>query len=222
MTPRIRITALTACTTVALGACLARAQVAVFDPAVTLKNAAIAALKEEVLSVLSDQSQTLRRMATRLSELTNLGRYSLTDPPAWRIHWFVDDGTYLYANPYHAALNYGDGRGTSFEEVARRREAVGAEVTTLTEEAPAAFAAIAAELATLDIADSTIIAGTDQTGQLRYNGRREDDAIAALDVQVIDPSDTQSATAVVEKISAAGRSVVSTLPGRSSARVVCR
>ena len=67
-----------------------------------------------------------------------------------------------------------------------------------------ALDAIASELATLDMADSTIIAGTDQTGQLRYNGRREQDAIIALEADVIDPSPSQSATAVLDKISGAG------------------
>ena len=68
----------------------------------------------------------------------------------------------------------------------------------------AALDAIRSELATLDLADSTIIVGTDQTGQLRYNGRKEQAAIDALDADVIDPSPSQSATAVLDKISAAG------------------
>jgi len=204
MTRRLRVAVVVACGALVLGAGFAAAQIVVFDPAVTAKNAAIAAVKEDVLSVLTDQGRTLRRMAGRLSALTNLDKYSLPDPPAWRIHWFIDDGTFLYANPYNAALNYGDGQGTSFAEVARQREPVGAELAQLTEEAPDALAAIAAELATLDLADSTIIAGTDQTGQLRYNGRREDDAIGALDANVVDPSGTQSATAVLDTISGAG------------------
>jgi hypothetical protein len=204
MTLRFRVAVVVTCAAVVLGAGFAAAQIVVFDPAVTAKNAAIATVKEEVLSVLTDQGRKLRRMARRLSALTNLDKYSLIDPPAWRIHWFIDDGTFLYANPYNAALNYGDGEGTSFADVARRREPVGAALAQLTEEAPNALAAIEAELATLDIADSTIIAGTDQAGQLRYNGRREDDAIGAFDTNVVDPSSAQSATAVLDKISGAG------------------
>ena len=204
MTLRFRVTVVTICAALVLGAGFAAAQIVVFDPAVTARNAAIATVKEEVLSVLTDQGRKLRRMARRLSALTDLDKYSLTEPPAWRIHWFIDDGTFLYANPYNAALNYGDGEGTSFADVARWREPVGAALAQLAEEAPDTLAAIEAELATLDIADSTIIAGTDQAGQLRYNGRREDDAIGALDANVIDPSGTQSATAVLDKISGAG------------------
>ncbi len=45
--------------------------------------------------------------------------------------------------------------------------------------------------------------GTHQTGALRLNGRRELAAIDALERHVIDPSDEQSATAVLDKISGA-------------------
>jgi len=45
--------------------------------------------------------------------------------------------------------------------------------------------------------------GTHQTGSLRLNGRRELAAIDALERHVIDPSDEQSTTAVLDKISGA-------------------
>lgn len=188
-----------------VGVTVARAQIVVTDPATTLKNIAIAALKNDVVDVLTNQATRLRKMAKRLSLATNLDKYSLTDPPAWRIHWFIEDGTFLYANPYTAALNYGDGSGQSFEEVSRERVAPGQELTALFGEGEdeAALDAIRSQLATLDIADSTIIAGTDQTGQLRYNGRKEQAAIDALDADVIDPSPSQSATAILDKISGA-------------------
>ena len=47
------------------------------------------------------------------------------------------------------------------------------------------------------------MAGTHQTGALRLNGRRELAAIDALERHVIDPSDAQSTTAVLDKISGA-------------------
>ena len=47
-------------------------------------------------------------------------------------------------------------------------------------------------------------AKSDQTGQLRYNGRRELAAIDALEGNTLDPSPGQSATAVLDKISGAG------------------
>jgi hypothetical protein len=58
-------------------------------------------------------------------------------------------------------------------------------------------------LATLDAADSSIIAGTHEAGALRSNGQRELNAIDALESDVIDPSNDQSATAVLDKISGA-------------------
>ena len=200
---RHRSLVLVGVTLVGLGGAFASAQIVVTDPATTIKNAAIAALKNEVFDVLTNQATRLRKMAKRLSLATNLDKYAVTDTPEWRIHWFLDDGTFLYANPYHAALNYGDHAGSAFADVARDRITQGPELVGLGGEDPEGMA-IAAALATLDVADSTIIAGTDQTGQLRYNGRRELDAILALEADVVDPSPSQSATAVVEKISGAG------------------
>jgi hypothetical protein len=198
-------TVLIAAVALGVGAGLARAQLVITDPVVTLRDAAIAVLKRQLLDTLTQEADRVRRMATRLSASTNLDKYALTemDIPMWRIHLFQGE-QFLYANPYNAALNYGDGRGAGYEDVARSRIDPGAELTGLAELAPGADAAIVAALATLDAADSTLIAGTDQTGQLRYNGRRELAAIDALEGDALDPSSTQSATAVLDKISGAG------------------
>lgn len=201
---RHRSIVLTAVALMGIGGALASAQIVVTDPATTIKNAAIAALKNEVFDVLTNQATRLRKMAKRLSLATNLDKYAVTDTPEWRIHWFIDDGTFLYANPYNAALNYGDHAGSSFADVARDRITPKSELVGLGGEDGNAMDAIASQLATLDVADSTIIAGTDQTGQLRYNGRRELDAITALEADVIDPNPSQSVTAVLDKISGAG------------------
>jgi hypothetical protein len=201
---RPRTVLIAAVAALVLGAGLARAQLVITDPAVTLRDAVIAVLKRQVLGTLTQEADRVRRMATRLTASTNLAKYAVTgiDVPMWRIHLFLGE-QFLYANPYNAALNYGDGHGTGYDEVARPRQAPGVELTQLAELAPNADAAIVAELATLDAADSTLIAGTDQTGQLRYNGRRELAAIDALEGDTLDPSTTQSATAVLDKISGA-------------------
>ena len=60
-----------------------------------------------------------------------------------------------------------------------------------------------AALATLDLADSTLMTGTDQNGRLRSGGKREMRAVDALERDAIDPSPTQSATAVLDKVAAA-------------------
>jgi hypothetical protein len=202
---RPRIVLVVAVAAVVLGAGLARAQWVITDPAVTLRDAVIAVVKHQLLDTLTQEADRFQRMATRLSASTNLDKYALTDDdiPMWRIHLFQGE-QFVYANPYNAALNYGDGRGSAFEQVARPRQDPGPELTSLAELAPDADAAIVAGLATLDAADSTLIAGTDQTGQLRYNGRRELAAIDALEGDALDPSAAQSATAVLDKISGAG------------------
>ena len=201
---RPRTVLIAAIAAVVLGTGLARAQLVITDPAVTLRNVVIAVLKRQVLDTLTQEADRFRRMAKRLSASTNLDKYALTedDIPMWRIHLFQGD-QFLYANPFNAALNYGDGSGAGYEDVARSRTEPGAELTGLAELAPAADAAIVAGLATLDAADSTMIAGTDQTGQLRYNGRRELAAIDALQGDALDPSPSQSATAVLDKITGA-------------------
>ena len=173
------------------------AQLVVTDPGTTLQNMATAALKSSILETLTEQHSKLRRMAQRLSLHTNLDKYASPDPPKWRTHDFE---TYLYANGYHAALNYGDPTGHEYDRVTRHRGAVADVLARMT---PAARDVLARTLATMDVADSAAIAATHQTGTLRYNGRRELRAIDALEAHVIDPSLEQSATAVLDKISGA-------------------
>src|SRR5205823_6863367 len=68
----------------------------------------------------------------------------------------------------------------------------------------AAWTAFRPRLATINLADAVAIAGTNAAGLLRHNGRREQAAIEALESHVIDPSQEQRTTAVLEKISGAG------------------
>src|SRR6478736_6303122 len=86
---------------------LASAQLVVTDPGVTIQNAIVAVLKEEMLDTAALQARRIRRMARRLSAHTNLDKYAVPNPPRWRTHSFLDDGTFLYANQFNAALNYG-------------------------------------------------------------------------------------------------------------------
>lgn len=177
-----------------------QAQLPVTDVATTLRNAATAATKELLQQLQEQQHSELRRMAHRLSMFTSLDKYAAREVPLWRIHDFEDAEAFLFSRPYHAALNYGDGAGVGYERVARIRSNSSDLLARL---APSARDAIARMLATLDVADSTMVMGTHQTGQLRYNGRREIQAIGALERHVIDPSQQQSATAIADKISGA-------------------
>src|SRR5581483_9127739 len=144
-------------------AAVATAQIVVTDPAVTIKNALVATVNKQVVDTATEQAERLYRMAKRLSAFGDLSRYGISDDdtPKWRIHTFLGE-EFLYANPYDAALNYGDPDGAAFEQVSRERQAPGGELTSIGEEASDAEVAIAAQLATLDVADSTMIASTDQ------------------------------------------------------------
>jgi hypothetical protein len=173
------------------------AQLVITDPAVTLRNSITAGVKELLLNLQEEQHRKLRRMARRLSMHTNLEKYRVPDPPRWRTH----GGDFLYANPYNDALIFGDSTGAAFIELSEPLIAAGALVDRLP---AAARRAVEARLGTINLADAAAIAATHATGQLRFNGRKHElPAIDALETHVIDPSNEQSATAVLDKISGA-------------------
>jgi len=184
-----------------LGLRVADAQIVVTDPATTMKNIVTAALKSQIVDTLTEQARQIRRMARRLSVFTDLTKYAVPDPTRWRSYRYQDVN--LYANPYVEALNLGDPDGTAYEAIARARTDVGPVLAALGEDAPLTEASLAAALATLDLADSTLMTATDQNGRLRAGGKREMRAVDALERDVADGSSAQSATAVVDKISAA-------------------
>lgn len=172
------------------------AQWIVHDPTTTARNAITAALKLDQLNTLTLEMEKLRRMARRLSEFTNLRKYAIANTPLWRTH---DAQNSLFANAYRAAMNYGDALGLGAAAVTRTRLTPASLPTD-----PRALAAINAALATLDAADSALIAATDQAGLLRYNGRGETLVLDALETDVLNPSFQQSTTAVLDKLSGAG------------------
>ena len=188
---------------VLMGCLAAHAQIAVHDPAVTARNSATAALKEYLVNLQRDQRRQLRRMARRLSAFTSLDKYAVADVPEWRIHVFFDapEEAVLFARDYHAAMNYGDASGNAYRGVtvplidAATVVDEGVDVRSLRD--------FAARLATIDVADAAAISATNDAGQVRYNGRQELQAITQLESDVIDPSEEQSATAVLEKLSGA-------------------
>jgi hypothetical protein len=185
---------------VLFGCIAVQAQIVVFDPAITIRNTTTAIVKELLANVQDQQRRQIRRMSRRLSLFTDLQKYKLPEPPRWRIHIFNDPEAVLFAGNYNAALNYGDASGNAFRSVTvpviDARGLFG-------EEDPTAVREFAARLATINVADATAISATNDTGHVRYNGRREQVAIDQLDLDVLDPSDEQSATAVAEKLSGA-------------------
>jgi hypothetical protein len=173
------------------------AQISVYDPAVTARNTATAVVEQFLLNTEQQQHSQLRRMAQRLSLLTSLAKYVLDDPPRWRTH----GGDFLYANAYNDALIFGDPIGAAFLAVSHPVVDARGLMARLT---PAAQRAFTSRLATLNLTDATAIAATHDTGQLRFNGRKHElQAIDALEAHVVDPSNEQSAAAVLDKISGA-------------------
>lgn len=184
-----------------IAACIvADAQVAVTDPAVTLRNSVSAVLHRYLVETQRDQVVQLRKMSTRLSVVTDLKKYLLPEPPQWRIHLFDADAA-MFAGDYHAALNYGDAGGSAYLGVTVPL----VDPRSFFDEGNAltALRAFASRLATINVADAIAISATNDAGHVRYNGRRELDAINRLESDVLDPSEEQSATAVLDKVSGA-------------------
>lgn len=187
-----------AITIVSVASQSANAQLVVHDPTTTARNAVTAVLKSQLLQTLRLERDRLRQMARRLSEYTNLDKFALPDPPRWRTHGSED---FLFSQAYNEALIFGDPQGVAYLAVSR---AVNEARGLLDRLSPEGGQAVLAQLATLDAAAATAIAGTHQTGQLRFNGRKQElPAIDALEAHVIDPSEEQSTTAVLDKISGA-------------------
>lgn len=182
----------------ALCATTAHAQVVVYDPAVVTRNSITAVIKEYLAELQTQQHSQLRRMAHRLSNFTDLGKYRIAGAPLWRIHDFEDPNLFRFARDYHAALNYGDEGGTAVRAVT---QAVFNDPAVLARLTPPARRALTGPMATLDVAGATLMSGTHDTGRVRYNGRAELRAIQALETDVTNGSLEQSMTAVLDKIS---------------------
>ena len=189
---------LLAITLLLIGCMAVQAQIVVSDPAITIRNTVTAVVKELLANLQEQQRRQIRRMSRRLSFFTDLQKYQLPEPPRWRIHIFNDPDVVLFAGDYNAALNYGDASGNAYRDVTvplvNTRGLFG-------EEDPTGIREFAARLATINVADATAIASTNDDGHVRYNGRREQEAIDQLDSDVLDPSDEQSTTAVAQKLS---------------------
>ena len=176
------------------------AQLVVNDPAVTVRNAVTAALKEYLLNTQRDQHEQFRRMAQRLSALTRLDKYVLPNTPRWQLYDIQNPTLLVLTRDYRTALNAGDVGGTAWGAVTAPVTVASALVSRLS---PAAQRAILTRLGTLDVADAVGMAATNETGHLRANGRLELAAINALETDVVDPSSEQSTAAVLDKLSGA-------------------
>src|SRR6185436_12473415 len=90
----------------------ASAQWVVHDAAVTTRNRVTATVQELLLRVQRDGNDRLRRMAARLSALTDLSKYAPLDPPGWRAA--VPKGLPA-SQAYVTALYAGDVTGDAYK-----------------------------------------------------------------------------------------------------------
>jgi hypothetical protein len=174
----------------------------IWDFSALLKNILIGSTQGFINGVFDDQNEKWERMVKRLSKWTPLGKYviSLDDTPEWRIHCWFDGCPSFFSKDYLSALTYGDRSGAGYDGVSVPRVTPGATLDGLS---PEAAAYMRNELATIDLADSTIANATDQTGRTRFGGRQEGQAIDDLQTDASDQDDDQAVTAVMDKISGA-------------------
>lgn len=173
------------------------AQFAVFDAANTARNRATAALKELLYRLQVEQHDKLFEMAKRLSSVTNLRKYRVDQVPLWHTH---GNAGFLFAPGYLDALAFGDPDGTAYGRLVAAIE----QSARLANLPPSARRLLVSRLANIDLADATATAGIHASGQARLDGRRSElQAINSLERDVTDPSQQQSSTAVLDKISGA-------------------
>jgi len=172
-------------------------QLVVHDAATTARNATTAALSENLYQLQRLQHDKILQMARRLSALTNLRKYALTNVPLWRTHGI---GAAFFAGPYLGALSVGDPGGAAYSRLVETLE----QSARLAQLSVSARRTFGSRMALVDLADAAAIAGIQTTGQLRRNGQQSElQVIEALERDVIDPSTAQSTTAVLDKISGA-------------------
>jgi hypothetical protein len=180
-------------------ASVSRAQWVVHDPANTARDAISALYQQYLVNTQWDQQLALARMAQRLSALTSLDKYRLRQVPQWGTHDAAPATLLALTRAYATALNRGQTAGSAWAGATDPITAA----SLRNDLTPAARRAVLARLATLDLADTTAIAATVGTGRLRNNGPQELAAINALETDVINPSQTQSTAAVLDKLSGA-------------------
>ena len=172
----------------------ASAQWVVHDAATTARNSVTAVVKEYLLDTQRRQHERIQQMAERLSAFTDLRKYITPGAPDWR----RVSPPALYVGTLDAALTGGDTSGASYLSLVHPVSAVSPTW------APARLRTFTARLATIEVADAVNAAAVDTIGTVRSTGqRREGAAITTLESHVVDPSSTQSATAVLDKVSGA-------------------
>lgn len=172
----------------------ARAQWVVYDAATTGRNTVSATVAELALAIERQQHERIRQMAARLSAVTDVRRLSASMAPLWPEARLA--GSPL-SQAFEVALHLTGDDGRAYEAAVER---LGGAPTWEALLSPTRRSALAASLATIQAADATSTAAIQHIGALREAGRqRERLAIDSLSADVLNGSDAQSATAVLEK-----------------------
>jgi hypothetical protein len=171
----------------------ARAQFAVVDHGNLTQAVLIAERTLREYEALVAQYQTLVRMSTGLG---NMQRYRV--PTVLGSEHQTD--RWAYGRSWLQGLNAGDPSGAAYRAAARRLESPGYALQQLP---PAARRAAKQAYATVEIADSVAQLGGHQVGLIRAYSRRLQQAIDALEGDVLssDPS-ARDMTAVLDKVAA--------------------
>jgi hypothetical protein len=171
----------------------ARGQAVVLDPTNLVETILIAERTAREYETLIEQYQTLVRMARGLGALD---RYRMPtigivghDPSRWP-----------FASPWLQGLNSGDPHGALYQHIARVLERPGVLLDSLP---AAARTAIENAYATIELTDSVAIIGGHEVALVRGYSQQLQDAIAALQRDVLNPSsDYHQVTAVLDKVAA--------------------
>jgi len=177
----------------ALVASPANAQFVVFDSANFAQAVLIAQRAQRHYEELQAQYRTILRMAQRLG---NLEGYRIPSVPI-TTH---DVGRWEYGRPWVQAFNGGDATGSKYLSTAVPLGRPGPNMASLSQAARQAFQR---QYATVEITDSVAMMGGHQVGLMRnYHGRLQQ-AVQALEGDVLNGSpDYHEMTAILDKIAA--------------------
>ena len=142
------------------------------------------------------QFEHWKKQAQRLAQ-GKLLRYR-TPPVPWRIHDF--EVGFPYARDVLAALNYGDSQGSAYARTVDALRSANAALARLPLDQRRRATA---QLADIDLADSTAQMAIHQVGTVRFAGRAILQAITDLETDTLSPfDDDQTQVAVLNKINA--------------------
>lgn len=171
----------------------ASAQLVVHDPGNLAQAVLIAERTLREYQILWEQYQTLVRMSRGLPSME-----SYRTPPLVRAAH--DTARWEYGRPLLDVLNAGDHSGTGYSQTTRQLRPPGVLLQQLS---PAARAAVERAYATVEITDAVAQRAAHQVGVVRTYGGRLDQAIAALEADVLNSApEYHQVTTILDKVAA--------------------